>query len=117
MMCLPNVAMHYTDGAMGDQAGAYAVEYHASETINHAHCRNVPCSLCDATGQGGKIMIPSHFVCPNGWQKEYNGYIMAGHEGHVGAGSMHYCIDENLELKNVLVFVTLYITYNKRITW
>ena len=45
LMCLPNAAMHYTDGAMGDQAGAYAVEYHASGAINHAYCHNMPCSL------------------------------------------------------------------------
>ena len=35
-------------------------------------------------------MIPSHYVCPDGWHKEYNGYIMYG-------SSMYYCIDENLE--------------------
>ena len=56
----------------------------------------MPCSLCEATGRDDKIMIPSHYVCPDGWHKEYNGYIMAGHHGHKG-GSMYYCIDENLE--------------------
>jgi len=28
--------------------------------------------------------------------KEYNGYMMAGHDGHEG-GTMYYCTDENLE--------------------
>ena len=41
-------------------------------------------------------MIPSHYVCPDGWHKEYNGYIMAGHHGQEGS-SMYYCIDESLE--------------------
>ena len=41
-------------------------------------------------------MIPSHYMCPNGWHKEYNGYIMAGHHTQVGS-SMYYCIDESLE--------------------
>ena len=41
-------------------------------------------------------MIPSHYVGPHGWDKEYNGYIMAGDTGHHG-GSMYYCIDENME--------------------
>ena len=40
-------------------------------------------------------MIPSHYVCPDGWNKEYNGFIMAGHYTHEGS-SMYYCIDENL---------------------
>ena len=53
-------------------------------------------ALCEATGRGDKIMIPSHYVCPDGWHKEYNGYIMAGSNGHEG-GSMYYCIDEALE--------------------
>ena len=41
-------------------------------------------------------MIPSHYVCPDGWHKEYSGYIMAGNHGHAG-GSMYDCIDEHLE--------------------
>ena len=57
---------------------------------------NVPCSLCEATGRGDKIMIPSHYVCPDGWHKEYNGYIMAGNYNQEG-NSMYYCLDENLE--------------------
>ena len=56
----------------------------------------MPCALCEATGQGDKIMIPSHHVCPDGWHKEYSSYIMAGNYAHHG-GSMYYCIDEALE--------------------
>ena len=56
----------------------------------------MPCSLCEATGQGDKITIPSHYVCSDGWHKEYNGYIMAGHESNKG-GSMYHCIDAHLE--------------------
>ena len=54
------------------------------------------CALCEATGRSSKIMIPSHYKCPDGWHKEYNGYIMAGNNGHHG-GSMYSCIDEHLE--------------------
>ena len=60
------------------------------------NCRNMPCAMCEATGQGDKIMIPSHHMCPSGWHKEYSGYIMAGHVNDKG-GSMYYCIDEALE--------------------
>ena len=95
MMCLPLNTMNNPIN-VGGNAIAYAVEYRISRALNHAECHNMPCSLCEATGRGDNIMIPSHYVCPNGWNKEYNGYIMAGADGHPG-GSMYYCIDENLE--------------------
>ena len=95
LMCLPPNPMRYSNSHGGGTI-AYAVEYRVSGAINHADHRNMPCSLCEATGRVNKIMIPSHYVCPFGWHKEYNGYIMSGHYTHKG-GSMYYCIDENLE--------------------
>ena len=95
LLCLPPNPMSYSNGQTGDTP-AYAVEYRVSGSINHAHYRNMPCALCEATGRGNKIMIPSYYVCPDGWYKEYNGYIMAGHYTHDSA-SMYNCIDENLE--------------------
>ena len=96
MMCLPPNAMHYASNVGGDTT-VYEVEYRVGGSINHVNCRNIPCALCEATGRGDKIMIPSHHVCPDGWHKEYNGYIMAGEDGHEG-GSMYHCIDQNLEV-------------------
>ena len=95
MLCLPPGPMHYSNN-QGGSVPAYAVEYQTSGPINHVNNGNMPCSLCETTGRGDKIMIPSHYVCPDGWHKEYNGYIMAGHHGQEGS-SMYYCIDGNLE--------------------
>ena len=95
MLCLPPDPMRYSNNH-GGGAPIYAVEYQTTGILNHVHNNNMPCSLCEATGRGDKIMIPSHYVCPNGWHKEYNGYIMAGSAGQEGS-SMYYCIDENLE--------------------
>ena len=95
MMCSPPNVMTYPEN-QGGSVTAYAVEYRVSGIHNNAYCRNMPCALCEVTGRGDKIMIPSHHVCPDGWHKEYNGYIMAGPDGHEG-GSMYYCIDEALE--------------------
>ena len=97
MLCLPptNTIMRYPNN-QGGQIPVDAVEYRVSGANNHAEYRNMPCALCEATGRGDKIMIPSHYECPNGWQKEYNGYIMAGHASYEG-GSMYECIDEHLE--------------------
>ena len=87
--------MSYSNGQGGDTP-TYAVEYRTGGAINHAQFRNMPCALCEATGRGDKIMIPSHYVCPDGWHKEYNGYIMVGHHSDDG-GTMYDCIDESLE--------------------
>ena len=95
LMCLPPNSMRYSNN-QGGHDPVYAVEYRVGGPINHANFHNMPCALCEATGRGDKIMIPSHYVCPDGWHKEYNGYIMAGHHGHKG-GSMYNCIDEHLE--------------------
>ena len=115
LMCLPPTWMTYSN----DQGGhdpVYAVEYRVGGAINHANYRNVPCALCEATGRGDKIMIPSHYVCPDGWHKEYNGYIMAGANGEKG-GSMYNCIDEHLEqitgsgtIESVHFLYTVYAT-------
>ena len=95
LMCLPPNPMRPLNNQHGD-VDAYAVEYHVGGPIDHAYRRNMPCSLCEVTGRGSKIMIPSHYVCPDGWHKEYSGYIMAGRHTHKG-GSMFHCIDEHLE--------------------
>ena len=108
LMCLPPTWMTYSND-QGRHDLVDAVKY-------HAHYRNMPCALCEATGRGDKIMIPSHYVCPDGWHKEYNGYIMAGHRFHTG-GSMYNCIDEHLEQitgsgssENVHLLYTVYAT-------
>ena len=70
MMCLPPNLMHYPTN-VGGSATVHAVEYRVTGSIDHVNCRNMPCALCEATGRGDKIMIPSHYVCPDGWHKEY----------------------------------------------
>ena len=95
MLCIPPNPMRYPNDLRGDTP-TYSVEYQTNGAINHVDSGNTPCALCEATGRGDKIMIPSHHVCPDGWHKEYSGYIMAGHHGQEGS-SMYYCVDENLE--------------------
>jgi len=95
LMCLPPNPMRYSY-KQGGNTVTFPVEYGSSGAIDHAQCRNIPCSLCEANGRSDKIMIPSHYVCPDSWNNEYNGFIMAGHHNHEGS-SMYYCIDENLE--------------------
>ena len=111
LMCLPYDTMDNPNN-VGASTAAYDVEYRVGGVLNHANCRNMPCALCEATGQGDKIMIPSHYMCPDGWHKEYNGYIMAGHHTHNG-GSMCYCIDENMEQVKTLETVKMHMRYTQ----
>ena len=95
MLCLPPNPMRPINN-QGGSYYAYGVEYQTGGPINHVDDRNMPCALCEATGRGNKMMIPSHYVCPDSWHKEYSGYIMAGHYNQEGS-SMYNCIDEHLE--------------------
>ena len=95
LLCLPPNPMRPINN-QGGSYYAYGVEYQTSGPINHADDRNMPCALCEVTGRHSKIMIPSHYVCPDGWHKEYSGYIMAGRYNQEGS-SMYNCIDEGVE--------------------
>ena len=95
MMCLPLNGTRYLN-SQGGSYRAYAVEYQVGGIHNHANCHNMPCALCEVTGRVNRIMVPSHYECPYGWHKEYNGYIMSGSLSQEGS-SMFHCIDESLE--------------------
>ena len=95
MLCLPPDPQYYSRSSSGSQY-IYGVEYEIGGVNSHANDRNMPCALCKVTGRSTTAMIPSHYECPLGWRKEYNGYIMAGYHGYEGS-SMYNCIDKSLE--------------------
>ena len=78
--------MKYHSGYQG-HVQVYGAEYQIStgSPIDQSHDRNVPCALYQAYGRTNKIMIPSHYECPPGWNTEYYGYLMAGDYGHKAA--------------------------------
>ena len=65
MLCIHPEPMRYSNDQGGNQP-IYSVEYQTSGDINHVDSGNTPCALCEATGRGDKIMIPSRYVCPDG---------------------------------------------------
>jgi len=95
MLCLPPDPEYYSRSSSGSQY-IYGVEYEISGVNSQADQRNMPCALCKVTGRSTMVMIPSHYECPQGWRKEYNGYIMAGHYNQDGS-TMYDCIDKSLE--------------------
>ena len=75
----------------------FGVEYETHSTpLDHSHDRNMPCALCQVYGRTNKIMIPSRYECPLGWNREYYGYLMAGNDGQKAA-TQFTCVDESVE--------------------
>ena len=76
----------------------YGAEYqtHSPSPLDQSFDRNVPCALCQVYGRTNKIMIPSHYECPPGWNTEYYGYLMAGSYTHKAA-TQFACMDKCLE--------------------
>ena len=96
-LCLP-LDPKYLKSTAGyqDQGLLYGSEYQTSDTpLDHSHDRNVPCALCQVYGRTNKIMIPSHYECPQGWRREYYGYLMGGKYDHKAA-TQYTCVDEGL---------------------
>ena len=95
LLCLPPDPQYYSPSSSGSQY-IYGVEYQISGVNNQAYDRNMPCALCLATGRRAMVMIPTHYECPAGWHKEYDGYIMRKYYNSEGS-SMYNCIDRHLE--------------------
>ncbi|XP_071138266.1 uncharacterized protein [Mytilus edulis] len=59
--------------------------------------QDVACAACLVKGKMSSIMIPGRKTCYNGWTKEYDGLLMAGHPSHK-AGSEYACVDSSTEV-------------------
>ena len=90
----------------GHQSGSYVygTEYEISANTNpfsksakSLNNHDAPCAAC-YTHKIATIMIPAGTTCPNGWDKEYGGYIMAGAHTHKGR-STYVCVDKDPEVK------------------
>ena len=98
-LCLPPNPQYlkYKSGYQNN-VEVYGAEYETgSSPLDHSDDRNVPCALCQAYGRTNKIMIPSRYECPPGWNIEYYGYLMAGAESHKAA-TQFICMDRTLEV-------------------
>ncbi|KAI0239762.1 hypothetical protein LSAT2_009484, partial [Lamellibrachia satsuma] len=58
---------------------------------------NVPCAVCLVTNRPTKLMIPARLSCPDGWTKEYSGYLMAEAYSHKGR-TTYVCVDNAPEV-------------------
>ena len=98
-LCIPKTLsqqyLEYNNNYQG-YIQLYAAEYMTPGPLLHSSGRFAPCALCQVTGHTNKIMIPSRYECPNGWRREYYGYLMAGHYSNKAA-TQFTCVDKSVE--------------------
>ena len=59
-----------------------------------------PCAVCYVPHRSTSLMIPARTQCPDGWSKEYGGYLVADYSGprHNRKRSSYICFDEAPEI-------------------
>ena len=114
-LCLPENPQwnQFVPGFQG-QTSIYGAEYQTREgygsdnffdlTNNNGQSlmdQDVPCVLCQVTGRGSVFTFPALRECPDEWQLEYEGYLMAPsliHSGHKNQATP-ICMDDAPEVR------------------
>lgn len=99
-LCLTKDPRH-----LGHQAGVSGLsaisgtEYHAivGQPLGGVYAHNAPCAVCLVTTRWTQIMIPGTYSCPNGWTREYYGFLMTA-GSHANRHSKTFeCVDSSPE--------------------
>ncbi|KAI8495762.1 hypothetical protein Bbelb_267340 [Branchiostoma belcheri] len=101
--CLPLEGVEWNKPVAGNQHNSYmyGTEYQVSsgyfstdnmESITNPYNYDVPCSVCLVSGRSAHVMIPARLSCPQGWSKEYSGYLMSAYHGHYNNKNF-ICVD------------------------
>ncbi|XP_035668363.1 short-chain collagen C4-like [Branchiostoma floridae] len=81
--CLPTDPEwgRYEDGTQGWKSFMYGAEYQLDTNVPYDkatfHDHDVPCAVCYSLSRHAQLMIPARKTCPEGWMREYGGYLMA----------------------------------------
>jgi len=60
--------------------------------------KSVPCAFCYVGGRSAVAMIPARMECPDGWTKEYGGYLASDARVSGRIRSSYICLDEAPEV-------------------
>ncbi|KAI0233436.1 hypothetical protein LSAT2_016308, partial [Lamellibrachia satsuma] len=105
-LCMPRDPDWGSKTTAGFQSGGhlYGAEYeiHSNDPFSKAnaqslHDHDVPCAACLVASRPTKLMIPAKLTCPDGWTKEYSGYLMAEYYTHKGR-TTYVCMDNAPEV-------------------
>ncbi|KAI0233410.1 hypothetical protein LSAT2_016339 [Lamellibrachia satsuma] len=100
-LCMPRDPEWGPKTTSGFQSGGrlYGAEYQiqSNELFSKANAQSllnndVPCAVCFVTSRPTKLMVPAKLTCPDGWTKEYSGYLMAEHYNDKGRTTF-VCVD------------------------
>ncbi|XP_071953196.1 uncharacterized protein [Antedon mediterranea] len=79
-----------------ERGSIYGTEYRYGDRkfspLSDNHFHDAPCAVCQAA-RSVTLMMPAVTKCPNGWTKEYGGYLMAGRDDH--KRTEFICVDGN----------------------
>ena len=101
-MCLPAIPEYdyIRNGAQGGRGYVYGAEYQMTDVtdakLKTLHDYDVPCAVCEVSNRGRHLMIPAKMTCPDGWTKEYNGYLVSESYCHWRT-SQYICMDHDPE--------------------
>ncbi|KAI0208131.1 hypothetical protein LSAT2_007226 [Lamellibrachia satsuma] len=105
-LCMPRDPDWGPKTTAGFQSGGhlYGAEYEiqsndpfSKANAQSLHNNDIPCAVCLVASRQTKLMFPAKLTCPDGWTKEYSGYLMAEHYTHKGR-TTYVCMDNAPEV-------------------
>ena len=99
-ICLTNSANYsdYEPGVLGySMISGTSYGSVGQQPLIAVRTHGTPCAVCLVTTRSSHIMIPGTFECPDGWTREYDGYLMAGATRWDRNSKMYVCVDSDPE--------------------
>ena len=99
-LCLPHNP-HLNESIPGQddtRSRIFPAEYRSFDEgpLNSKHGHDTPCATCQTRGGRTQVlMMPASNICPDGWNKEYGGYLVAARWNH--PRSEYVCMDRKPE--------------------
>jgi len=95
--CLPNDPEYLNKTIPGAQNNGhiYGSEYEATDSlVDGSDDTDVTCAVCYVAQRNAVYMLPAKYTCPEGWTREYFGYLMSAAYSY--RRSTFSCVDFSL---------------------
>lgn len=89
----PEYTLPHIPGVQG-RSLVYGTEYE-SPLVTGQNQFNAPCAICFISGRSAILKIPAKTTCPDGWTREYFGYLMSTNNG--SHRTTYECVDNSME--------------------